>query len=100
MAQVKSKAELALEFAKQRQEWKKNPEQFFSTVLGIKLPPHQKKILRDCLKHNRISINTSNSVGKSFLIGAIAFFYFITNVSDEPDNSTVIIITYRTVFVN
>lgn len=93
MAQVKSKAELALEFAKQRQEWKKNPEQFFSTVLGIKLPPHQKKILRDCLKHNRISINTSNSVGKSFLIGAIAFFYFITNVSDEPDNSTVIIIT-------
>lgn len=93
MAQIKSKAELALEFAKQRQEWKKNPEQFFSTVLGIKLPPHQKKILRDCLKHNRISINTSNSVGKSFLIGAIAFFYFITNVSDEPDNSTVIIIT-------
>lgn len=90
---TKSKAELALEFAKQRQKWKENPEQFFSTVLGIKLPPHQKKILRDCLKHNRIAINTSNSVGKSFLIGAIAFFYFVTNISDEPDNSTVIIIT-------
>lgn len=90
---IKSKAELALEFAKQRQEWKKNPEMFFSKVLGIKLPPHQKKILRDCLKHNRVAINTSNSVGKSFLIGAIAFFYFITNLSDEPDNSTVIIIT-------
>lgn len=93
MAQVKSKAELVLEFAKQRQEWKKHPEQFFSEVLGIKLPPHQKKILNDCLRHNRVAINTSNSVGKSFLIGAIAFFYFITNVSDEPDNSTVIIIT-------
>lgn len=93
MARVQSNQEKALEFAKQRQEWKNNPEQFFSTVLGIKLPPHQKKILRDCLKHNRIAINTSNSVGKSFLIGAIAFFYFITNISDEPDESTVIIIT-------
>ena len=93
MAQVKSKAELVLEYAIQRQEWKKHPEQFFSEVLGIKLPPHQKKILNDCLRHNRVAINTSNSVGKSFLIGAIAFFYFITNVSDEPDNSTVIIIT-------
>lgn len=93
MAHIKTKAELALEFAQKRQEWKKYPEQFFSEVLGIKLPPHQRKILRDCLKHNRVAINTSNSVGKSFLIGAIAFFYFITNVSDEPDNSTVIIIT-------
>ena len=93
MTRIQSNQEKALEFAKQRQEWKNNPEQFFSTVLGIKLPPHQKKILRDCLKHNRIAINTSNSVGKSFLIGAIAFFYFITNISDEPDESTVIIIT-------
>ena len=93
MAHIKTKAELALEFAQKRQEWKKYPEQFFSEVLGIKLPPHQRKILRDCLKYNRVAINTSNSVGKSFLIGAIAFFYFITNVSDEPDNSTVIIIT-------
>lgn len=93
MTPIKTKAELALEFAQKRQEWKKHPEYFFSEVLGIKLPPHQKKILRDCLKYNRVAINTSNSVGKSFLIGAIAFFYFITNVSDEPDESTVIIIT-------
>lgn len=107
MVKVKSKDELALEFAKQRQEWKKNPESFFTEVLGINLPPHQKKILRDCLKHNRIAINTSNSVGKSFLVGAIAFFYFITNLSDEPDNSTVIIISSivfsqvkRSVFAN
>lgn len=107
MKNIKSKQELALEFAKQRQEWKKNPEAFFTEVLGIKLPPHQKKILRDCLRHNRIAINTSNSVGKSFLVGAIAFFYFITNLSDEPDNSTVIIISSiifsqvkRSVFAN
>ena len=90
---IKSKADLALEFAKQRQEWKENPEKFFSEVLGINLPPHQKKILRECLKNNRVGINTSNAVGKSFLIGALAFFYFITNVSDDPNNSTVIIIT-------
>ena len=93
MVKIQSNEERALEFAKQRRLWKESPETFFSTVLGIKLPPHQKKILRDCLKHNRVAINTSNSVGKSFLIGAIAFFYFITNLSDEPDNSTVIIIT-------
>lgn len=93
MARIKTREESLLEFAKTRQEWKKNPEKFFSTVLGITLPPHQKKILRDCFRYNRIAINTSNSVGKSFLIGAIAFFYFITNLSDEPDNSTVIIIS-------
>ena len=43
MVKIQSKDELALEFAKQRQEWKKNPEMFFSKVLGIKLPPHQKE---------------------------------------------------------
>lgn len=83
----------ALEFAKQRQQWKQDPVGFFKEVLGIKLPSHQKKMLLNCLKHNRISVCTGNSIGKSFIIGALAFFYFITNVSDNPDESTVIIIT-------
>lgn len=93
MVKVKSKDELALEFAKQRQEWKANPIAFFEEVLEIKLPLHQKKMLLDCLNHNRVSICTGNSIGKSFIIGALAFFWFFTNVSDETDNSTVCIIT-------
>ena len=90
---VKSIQEQALEFAKQRQNWKKDPVGFFKEVLGIKLPLHQKKMLLDCLKHNRVAICTGNSIGKSFIIGALAFFWFFTNVSDEPDDSTVCIIT-------
>lgn len=93
MARIQSIEEQALEFAKQRQEWKNNPIEFFNEVLGIKLPLHQKRMLLDCLKHNRIAICTGNSIGKSFIIGALAFFWFFTNVSDEPDDSTVCIIT-------
>lgn len=93
MAKIQSNEERALEFAKQRQEWKKDPVGFFKNVLGIKLPSHQKKMLLDCLRHNRVAICTGNSIGKSFIIGALAFFWFFTNLSDEPDESTVCIIT-------
>ena len=91
--EIKSKQQEILEFAKQRQEWKRNPELFMTEVLGINLPPHQKRILKDCFKHNRISICTANSVGKSYLIGAIAFTWFFCNVSYNPDESTVCVIT-------
>lgn len=90
---IKNKEQEALEFAKQRQEWKKDPIKFFNEVLGIKLPIHQRKMLLDCLKHNRVAICTGNSIGKSYIIGALAFFWFFTNVSLEPDESTVCIIT-------
>lgn len=93
MVKIKSIQEQVLEFAKQRQNWKKDPVGFFKEVLGIKLPCHQRKMLEECLKHNRISICTGNSVGKSFLIGALAFYWFFVNVTDEPDDSTVCIIT-------
>ena len=90
---IKNKEQEALEFAKQRQEWKKDPIKFFNEVLGIKLPIHQRRMLLDCLKHNRVAICTGNSIGKSYIIGALAFFWFFTNVSLEPDESTVCIIT-------
>ncbi len=93
MAKIKSKYELAVEFAKQRDLWRKDPEYFFTEILGIKLPIHQKRMLLDCLKYNRVAICTGNSIGKSFIIGALAFYYFVCNVSDEPDESTVVIIT-------
>ena len=49
MSRIQSIEEQALEFAKQRQEWKKNPVDFFKEVLGINLPLHQKRMLQDCL---------------------------------------------------
>ena len=89
----KTNDELAREFASKRQEWKKHPLEFFKEVLGITLPVHQQRMLLDCIKHNRVAICTGNSIGKSFIIGALAFYYFVCNVSDDPDESTVIIIT-------
>lgn len=90
---TKSKDQLALEFAQTRQQWRDDPIGFFKNVLGIKLPIHQKKMLLDCLKNNRIAICTGNSIGKSFIIGALAFYYFVCYVSDSTDESTVVIIT-------
>lgn len=93
MAKIQSIEEQALEFAKQRQNWKEDPVGFFKEVLGINIPPHQKNMLLNCVKHNRLAICTGNSIGKSFIIGALAFWYFFTNVTDDPDNNTVVIIT-------
>ena len=64
ISMIKNKEQEALEFAKQRQEWKKDPIKFFNEVLGIKLPIHQRRMLLDCLKHNRVAICTGNSTGK------------------------------------
>ena len=38
ISMIKNKEQEALEFAKHRQEWKKDPIKFFNEVLGIKLP--------------------------------------------------------------
>lgn len=93
MTKVQSIEEQALEFAKQRQTWKKDPVGFFKEVLGITIPPHQKNMLLNCVKHNSVAMCTGNSIGKSFIIGALAFWYFFTNVTDDVDDNTVVIIT-------
>ena len=46
MARKKSKEELVREFARKRVIWKNNPTLFFEEVLGIKLPHHQKEIIK------------------------------------------------------
>lgn len=64
MAKVKSKDELALEFAKKRILWRDRPILFFEEVLNMKLPYHQKKLLQECYKRNRIAIKSANALGK------------------------------------
>ena len=64
---IKSKQEQALEFAKQRNEWRSDPIKFFNEVLGMTVPPHQKKLLQECTKRNRIAIKSANSLGKCSL---------------------------------
>ena len=83
--------EMLREFARKRVIWKKNPSLFFNEVLGITLPLHQKRMLETICNNNRITIKSANSCGKSFIVGATAFWYFFTNVSKLPDNDTIII---------
>ena len=64
MARKKSKEELVREFARKRVIWKNNPTLFFEEVLGIKLPHHQKEIIKTICKDNKVSIKSSNSIGK------------------------------------
>lgn len=64
MKRVQTKEEQALEFAKQRQRWKDDPISFFTEVLGMKLPYHQRKLLQECAKRNRITIKSANALGK------------------------------------
>ena len=90
---VKTKEELIREFARKRIIWKSNPALFFQEVLGIKLPIHQKKIIETICKNNLITIKSANSVGKTYIVAALAFWYFFTNVSNMPNEDTIVIIT-------
>ena len=47
MVKIKTKDEEILEFAKKREEWKNDPISFFKEVLGMSIPVHQKKIIKD-----------------------------------------------------
>lgn len=64
MAKKPTTEETLREFAKKRVIWKKNPAMFFKEVLGITMPLHQRKMLDTICKNNRISIKSSNSIGK------------------------------------
>lgn len=64
MSKIKNKQEELLEFAKKRIQWRNDPIGFFKEVLGMKLPYHQKKMLQECYKRNRIAIRSANALGK------------------------------------
>lgn len=67
MTKIKSVEEQVLELAKKRKQWRDNPIEFFKEVLGMKLPTHQKKLLQECYKRNRIAIKSANALGKCSL---------------------------------
>lgn len=92
----KTKEEEVLEFARKRQEWKNNPIDFFKEVLGMQLPHHQKKLLQECYKRNRIAIKSANALGKSHCVAALAFHFFFTRISDDPNDTCVVLITAPT----
>ena len=96
MSKIKSKDDEVLEFAKQREFWKSHPIEFLTNVLGIDIPPHQKKLIKECVKRNKISVKSANSIGKSFCISAIAYWWFFTHVSLDPKVNCICLITAPT----
>ena len=96
MAKIKTKDEEILEFAKKREEWKNDPISFFKLVLGMSIPVHQKKIIKECVKRNRVTIRSANGIGKTHIIAALAYHFFFTRVSDDPDETCIVIITAPT----
>lgn len=92
----KTKEEEVLEFARKRQEWKENPVEFLKEVLGMTLPSHQKKLIQECVKRNKITVKSANSIGKSHCIAAIAYWWFFTHVSLDPHISCICLITAPT----
>lgn len=85
-----------VDLIKRRRYWRENPHVFFEEVLGIKIPIHQKKMLQAICKYDKVGINSANSVGKSFLISAIALWYFFTHVGHSMDEKTIVIFTAPT----
>lgn len=96
MTKIQSVEEQVLEFAKKRAEWREDPISFFREVLGMTIPVHQKKIITECTKRNRISIRSANGIGKTHIVAALAYHFFFTRVTDDPDNTCIVVITAPT----
>ena len=78
-----------------RAYWKENPEAFFKEVLGVKLAPHQKKMIKAVQKNRYTSIRSCNAIGKSFIFSGIAIWFFFCYIVDDNLN-TIIIFTAPT----
>lgn len=96
MAKIQSIEQQALEFAKKRAEWREDPISFFREVLGMTIPVHQKKIITECTKRNRISIRSANGIGKTHIVAALAYHFFFTRVTDDPNDTCIVVITAPT----
>ncbi len=64
-----------------RAYWKENPEAFFKEVLGVKLAPHQKKMIKAVQKNRYTSIRSCNAIGKSFIFSGIAIWFFFCYIN-------------------
>ena len=76
--------------------WRQHPVEFLKTFLKIDVAPHQKKILNALIKYNKISVVSSNGIGKSFLLAGIIIWFFYTHLSSNRQEKTIVVFTAPT----
>ncbi len=85
-----------IELASRKEYWKENPEDFMKEMLGLDLPIHQRKMLRAIIKYNKIAIASSNGIGKSKILSAIAVWFFFCYLDPNTDNNCIVVFTAPT----
>lgn len=73
-----------------KREWRKNPEGFMKEMLGMRLAPHQKKMLHEIWNNKEVSIKSANGCGKSHLLAGIALAFFFCYHEDDIKNTIVV----------
>ena len=76
--------------------WRQHPVEFLKTFLKIDVAPHQKKILNALIKYNKVSVVSSNGIGKSFLLAGIIIWFFYTHLSNNRQEKTIVVFTAPT----
>jgi len=74
-------------------EWYDHPEIFVEEVLEEKLTSNQKQILREMAIHNKLSIKSANSIGKTYLFSMVIPWYFFTRIALFPNKSCIVVFT-------
>lgn len=73
--------------------WLEKPEVFMMDILNLELTPNQIQMLRCFQGYNNIAVKSSNSTGKSHLLGAYVLYYFFMNIVMYPNKTTKVILT-------
>jgi len=92
MSEFKNLAELF----ERREIWKENPDIFMKEFLNVKIPFHQKDIIKAVKKYKRVSVRSANSVGKSFCISALILWFFYCYMDPNPKKNLIIVFTAPT----
>ena len=79
-----------LKLNEHKEQWKKDPTGFLVEMLGMKLAPHQKRMVNDIWKNKRTSIKSANSIGKSHILAALALAFFFCYYEDDVRNVIVV----------
>jgi len=82
-----------IELASKKDYWKTHPEDFMNEMLDFQLAIHQKKILRDIIKYNRVSIVSANGIGKSKLLAAVIVWFFFCYLENDQKKNTIVLFT-------
>ena len=73
------------------EKWRKYPKTFFKDVLDMELTPNQIEILDALENNNRIAVKSSNSSGKTHLMGGFVPYYFLMGITSGV--STIVVIS-------